>query len=292
MARRAAVPRRGASSLPRRNGWLLAVLVVGQLLLASASTREGAGPALLESWLRRLSAPGLALARGAGAGLAALAGPVRELLAVRQRNRVLEQEVRRLSDELLRLREAEPENERLRRLLDLRDWVGSRAVAGRVIAAHVADGTGLVVLDRGARDGLVADLPVVAWGGVVGRVVQVDPRWAKVRLLTDAGSGVAGVVQRSRAQGIVVGGPAGRLDLKYVAGHEDVVLGDRVVSSGLDGIFPRGFGLGRVAATTEEIDGTRTYHLEAELDFRALEEVLVLIDSLEGPPPEAAEAPR
>jgi rod shape-determining protein MreC len=260
--RRAAASLSGSSS-PQRNGRLLAVLVASQLLLVSASTRDGSGPLILESWLRRLSAPGVALARGAGAGLEALTGPARELLAVRGRNRVLEQ--------------------RLRRLSDLREALGSRSVACSVVTSRIEDGTGLVVLDRGERDGLTTDMPVVAWGGVVGRVVQVDPRRAKVRLLTDAGSGVAGVVQRSRAQGIVVGGHAGRLDLKYVAGHEDVVLGDRVVSSGLDGIFPRGFGLGRVAATTEEFDGSRTYHLEPELDFRAVEEVLVLIGPHEAP---------
>jgi rod shape-determining protein MreC len=135
-----------------------------------------------------------------------------------------------------------------------------------------------VIVDRGRRDGVRVDLPVVTWGGAVGRVVAASASQAKIRLLNDASSGVAGVVQRSRAQGMVLGGAETALDMVYVPRYSDVMHGDRVVTSGLDGIFPRGFGIGRVNAISEEPDGTQTIHLEPELDYAALEEVLILLD--------------
>jgi rod shape-determining protein MreC len=74
----------------------------------------------------------------------------------------------------------------------------------------------------------------------------------------------------------------GRLDLAYVPQFPDVLHGDRVVTSGLDGIFPRGFGLGSVISISETPDGVRTIHLEPELDLAGLEEVLVLLEPVPG----------
>ncbi len=121
-------------------------------------------------------------------------------------------------------------------------------------------------------------LTMIAWGGAVGRVLAVGPGHAKIRLLTDANSGVAGIVQRSRVPGIVEGYGATTLNLLYVPRFSDVVHGDRVVTSGQDGIFPRGFGIGRVGSIDESPDGTQTIQLEPELDFATLEEVLILLE--------------
>jgi rod shape-determining protein MreC len=279
--------RHGTSGKVQRNGLLLAVLLGLQLLVVSASTRGDRAPAALESWTMRLSSPGVRLARVVRGTYESVTGPVRELWTVRRRNEVLEQEVRRLTEDLARSREAEPENRRLRRLLDVREALAPRSIEASVVTSYLDDRTGMVVLDRGTEDGVRADMAVVAWGGVVGRVMQAGATRSKVRLLIDSNSGVSGVVQRSRAEGIAVGASHDRLDLEYVPGHEDVALGDRVVSSGLDGIFPRGFGIGRVTAVTADPDGSRTYHLKPELDFGGLEEVLVLLDSA-GAVPESA----
>ncbi len=136
----------------------------------------------------------------------------------------------------------------------------------------------MIVVDRGRADGVEVDLPAIAWGGAVGRVVAVDPGHAKIRLLSDANSGVAGIVQRSRVRGIVEGRGATTLDLLYVPRFADVIHGDRVVTSGQDGIFPRGFGIGRIGSILESPDGTQTIHLEPELDYATLEEVLILLE--------------
>ena len=109
-------------------------------------------------------------------------------------------------------------------------------------------------------------------------MVAVDQGHAKIRLLTDASSWVAGVVQRSRARGIVGGRGEPTLYLLYVPRFSDVIHDDRVVTSGLDGVFPKGFGIGRVGSINESRDGAQTIHLEPELDYGALEEVLILLE--------------
>ena len=113
-------------------------------------------------------------------------------------------------------------------------------------------------------------------------------------MLTDANSGVAGVVQGSRAQGMVVGQGGDVLDLLYVPRFSEVTHGDRVVTSGLEGIFPRGFGIGTVIDVQEKPDGSQTIRLQPEVDYRTMEEVLILLEPVGGEllSPSGVEIPR
>jgi rod shape-determining protein MreC len=148
----------------------------------------------------------------------------------------------------------------------------------------MAGQTRMIVVDRGADDGVRADMAVVAWGGAVGRVISVERSMAKVRLISDPNGGAAGVVQRSRAQGIVVGRGDGPMSMLYVPAYNDVVAGDRVVTSGKDGVFPRGFTIGRVAAVGGDPGVSKSISIEPEVDFASLEEVLVVVDRTETGP--------
>jgi rod shape-determining protein MreC len=122
----------------------------------------------------------------------------------------------------------------------------------------------------------------MAWGGAVGRVVTADSAYSKVLLLTDPSSGVAGLLQHSRAQGIVFGTEGPGLEMRFVPRFSDVSHGDRVVTSGLAGIFPRGIGVGRVTSIRQAADGTQTIELAPELDYGSLEEVLIVLETAEG----------
>ena len=140
----------------------------------------------------------------------------------------------------------------------------------------------MLVLDRGSDDGVKIDLAVVAWGGAVGRIIEVGKSHAKVRLLTDPNSGIAGIVQRGRAQGMVQGSGSDTLKFVFVSRLEDVVHGDRTVASGAVGIFPRGYGIGRVSLIEEKPDGSRKIELVPEIDYRNVEEVLILLEPQAG----------
>ncbi len=262
----------------RGNAILLAVLLTANLVLMSGSSKDAAGATRLETFLVAAGAPFAAAADLAAGTLRSALRSSIETLVARAVNRRLLADVRALSEEAVRWREAEAENRRLRRLLDMRDGLLPHSVAARVVTSRLDDQTRMFVVDRGADQGVTVDLAVVAWGGAVGRVLLAAGGYAKVRLLTDVNSGVAAVVQRSRVQGIVVGRGDAGLDLLYVPRFSDVVHGDRVVTSGLDGIFPRGFGIGRVSAVAESPDGSQTIRLEPELDYRLVEEVLIVLE--------------
>jgi rod shape-determining protein MreC len=267
-----------ALNRPRQNAVILIVLLALQLFLMSDAAKRSGGTAAIESFVMRISSPGVALAQTVAGGLRGGMSGARDLLAAHVRNAALETEVHQLRSELVRYREAGPENRRLRRLLSMREQIAPSSVAASVVTSNLNGKTRMLVVDRGKQEGVRVDLPVVAWGGAVGRVVAAGAHQAKIRLVTDASSGVAGVVQRSRAQGMVLGGAQAALDLVYVPRYSDVMHGDRVVTSGLDGIFPRGFGIGQVSSITEEPDGAQTIHLEPELDYASLEEVLILLE--------------
>ncbi len=264
-------------STARWNAILLVILLLSQLLLMSGSVQGGDGSTRLRGWLTRVSGPVVDASATAGGAFRGAVGGSQRLFGVRARNRELESEVQRLTTELREAREAVEENTRLRRLLDMREELAPASLGASVVTASHAGDTNLIVIDRGAHDGVRVDLPVVAWGGAVGRVVSVDSGHAMVRLLDDPFSGVAAVVQRSRAQGVVVGRGGKVLDMLYVPRFSDVLHGDRVVTSGLDGVFPRGFGIGRVSAVHEVPDGSQRIQVEPEVDLRSLEEVLVLL---------------
>jgi rod shape-determining protein MreC len=264
-------------STARWNAILLVILLLSQLLLMSGSVQGGDGSQRLRSWLTRVSGPVVDASGNAGGAFRDAVGGSQQLFGTRARNRELESEVQRLSTELRRAREAVEENARLRRLLDMREELVPDSLGASVVTASHAGEANLIVIDRGVHDGVRVDQPVVAWGGAVGRVVSVDAGHAVVRLLDDPFSGVAAVVQRSRAQGVVVGRGGKTLDMLYVPRFSDVLHGDRVVTSGMDGIFPRGFGIGRVSAVHEVPDGSQRIQVEPEVDLRSLEEVLVLL---------------
>jgi rod shape-determining protein MreC len=269
-------------SSTRRNAVILVVLLFAQLLLMSASAKGRDGSTQLEGWWMGISSPLIALGQMVGGGIHGSFTGIGDLLSAKSRNAELQSEVERLRTEVARSREALLENERLRRLLSMQIDLAPRSIGASVVTSVLTENDRMILVDRGHRHGVRRDMPVVAWGGAVGRVVAVGLNNAKVQLLTDPKSGVAGIVQRSRAQGVVVGVGEKRLDLLYVPRFSDVTHGDRVVASGLDGIFPRGFGIGRVIAISQTPDGSQTVQLAPEFDYRFLEEVLILLEPESG----------
>jgi rod shape-determining protein MreC len=266
----------------RTNLLLLAALLFAQLLLMSGSSRNEAGTSLLESGLARVSRPVASATSALSGGFAGFVGFWREVRTAREENVRLKADLGRARGEIERSREQALENGRLRRLLGMREDLAPRSVAASVVTTRMTSQARMIVVDRGAEAGVHPDQAVVAWGGAVGRVVNAGSALAKVRLLTDPNSGVAGLVQRSRAAGMVLGRGDGSLEMLYVPKYADVIIGDRVVTSGLDGVFPRGFGIGRVTLVADVAGATKAIRIEPEVDFRSLEEVLVLLQPVGG----------
>lgn len=203
-----------------------------------------------------------------------------EIGRLRVENTRLREEVERLSEEAARLREQSQATQRLERLLEFRRQLPGRAIGARVIGRDAARWFAVILVDRGARDGVRRNDVVVAAEGLVGRVLAVTPTTAQVLLITDARSAVGVVLQQSREAGVLEGQGGSLLRLKYLSRARPVAVGETVVTSGLAGVFPRGLPVGTVTALVREQGAPyqeATVRPAAGLD--QIEEVLILIGS-------------
>lgn len=192
----------------------------------------------------------------------------------------LQRELNRLSVEGMELGRLRAENERLRQLLAFAPAAGDRPLVGaRVIGVRLdPKGMQLLTIDRGSDAGLTRMMPVVASGGVVGRVHAVQGGSAEVLLLTDRNSSIAVRVERSRARANVRGtGDPSRCRLDFALRADDLEEGDRLVTSGTDGVFPRGLPVGRVAGVKKGGQGLyQRAEVAPAVEVTRVEEVLVL----------------
>jgi rod shape-determining protein MreC len=174
------------------------------------------------------------------------------LAGFRWENERLRERIQSLEIERQRLLEAEATNNRLKQLLDFRRQLPGRVVTASIIANTASSWFHSCVLDKGSADGVRKGMAVVTPLGVVGQVVSVTPRTAKVLLLTDPNSGIDVLVQRTRARGIVSGSLENGTILKYVKRSEDIQEGDRLLTAGTDGVFPKGMLAGTVIKVTKQ----------------------------------------
>jgi len=170
---------------------------------------------------------------------------------LRSENEKLEGAVELLQRKVVRTREVEQENERLRQLLGFAEKRELRFMPVELIGKDATSWFSMVTIDKGSREGIEKNLGVVTDSGVVGRVLSVQALTARVLLLTDSNSRIGAVVQRTRAQGIVQGNDRGSCILKFLDPMASVERGDLVVTSGDSLIFPKGLAIGEVARVVQ-----------------------------------------
>lgn len=196
----------------------------------------------------------------------------------------LVEELTGLRNELLTARSAlyhnhelDLENRRLSRLLSLAVEMRRPWQAAHVIGKDPSPWFHSVIIDKGQADGVAVGLPVISPEGIVGLVVQASSRSAKVMLITDPNSAVDAMVQANRARGIIKGGLSGLCDLQYMLHKYEVNVGDTIVSSGMDGVFPKGLPVGKVSGISMQESGIfQSIAVTPFVDFNRLEEVLVV----------------
>jgi rod shape-determining protein MreC len=206
------------------------------------------------------------------------------LAGFRSENERLRKRLQTLEVERQRLLEAEATNRHLQQLLDFRNELPSGAITATIIASSASSWFQSCVISKGSADGVRKGMAVVTPLGVVGKVVAVTGRTAKVLLLTDPNSGIDVLVQRTRSRGIVSGSLESGTVLKYIKRSEDVQEGDRLVTSGLDSGFPKGLLVGTVIRVRKQNRGLfQSVEVWPAVQAARVEEVLVV-----GAQPEAA----
>jgi rod shape-determining protein MreC len=259
----------------RRTGWVLIVVLVGQLVYLAVQGAK-AGQTRLEAVGLRLLGP---MARGV-ASIPEGVQDAREGVKLRGtllgENRRLRREAEELRLRLLRLTDVEGEMSRLGEAMRY-----STPPAGRIRVVDIVyiDHTSwlrTMILYTG-REKARKDQPVLSPAGLVGRVIAISGPYAKVQLLTDRAAGVGGMVLRTRRQGVVRGtGRGSGLELNYVPLQADVRPGDRVLTAGIDGVYPRGIPIGTIVAVEP---GGQLFHriqVAPAVDFGTLDQVYLL----------------
>jgi rod shape-determining protein MreC len=264
----------------RGNTTLLVALVALSLLVMTVYFREGDSGVV-----HRARKVVLAVTAPVAKAGTVLTSPVRAAgdfiedgSASRRRLATLEAQNAELRARLAQLEEARQENERLRALVDFAEERKFSSLGARVIGRPVSSWEGVITIDRGSADGVAAGMPVVAAQGLVGQVAEVSKHTASVRLITDQRSGVAAMIQSSRALGVARGSVTGELTLDFVDRAALPNVGDVVITSGLGGVYPRGIVVGDVVS----VDDRRgelypRIRLRSRVPIDRIEEVLVLV---------------
>ena len=199
------------------------------------------------------------------------------LQGIEEENRRLKQDIEWLRGENNQLREAAAATERLKGLLQFKEQALPTLVAAQVIGRDATNWFRSVILNKGESDGIQRDMGVITPAGVVGRVVKTNSATSIVLLVTDPNNAIAGLIQRTRDEGIVGGTHQGLSKLKYIPLLSSAREGDRVVTSGLVGGFPRGLALGTITRIDKEEGALfQSAELKPEVDVSRLEEVLVI----------------
>jgi rod shape-determining protein MreC len=272
----------------RSSSYLFLAVVVAQLVLISAQMTTKTGMPFLQAVAFGL----VAEVQRAGASVVGAASSLWtgyiDLRAIRAENARLTSELGQARIALQQERALAQRSRNLEQLLDLRSRLAVQTTAADVIAAAATPEFRTVTIGKGTQAGLRPDMAVISPAGVVGRIIVPSARAAKVQLLIDLNAAAGALIERSRAQGVVVGTGADTLRLEYVSGSAEIHSGDTVITSGIDGIYPKGFVIGRVEKVERSGGAYGTITVKPAVDFSMLEEVLVVLTP---PLPEGAGAP-
>ena len=260
-----------------RAGWLFLAVMLGHVILISAQVNTKTGLPVLESVTFGAFAE-VQRAMSAGvSGIRRLWGGYVGLRNLSSENEALKKQLAAAQIEVQRQRALADRSRGFERLLNLRDQSSLMTAAAEIIGASATPDFRTLTIDKGTRDGLRPDMAVISPAGIAGRVVIPSARSAKVQLLVDLNAAAGAIVARTRAQGVVVGVGGDRLRMDYVSDVSDVIVGDLVVSSGIDGIYPKGFVIGRVESIDRGGGAYRRIMVHPAVDFSSLEEVLVVV---------------
>lgn len=199
------------------------------------------------------------------------------LVNVREENEQLRSRLQVLEAQNSELVESQKETERLRALLEIKKTVTADAVAATVLSYDGLGWTRAIMVNRGSTDGVAVGDAVIEGNGVVGQVIAVSPNTARVLLLTDRKSSIDALVQDNRGRGLVEGNGSVIAEYRYVNEGDEIRLGDKVITSGLDGIFPKGITVGVVSKVIPSSGGLfRGVQISPAVKLSKIENVLIV----------------
>ena len=272
-----------SSELPARLNTkerLVAVLIpmlILHLALLSLQIEDRSGTLLFKTWMLAVQAPILSASSAVTGAIGRFCHNYIWMVGARRENERLQEAVHRLSLLNSSYEQIRQENLRLRRLVSLSETLSSETLGARVIARTPSFLANVIYIDRGLQDGVHVDAAVLSGDGIVGRTVLVSRYQSQVQLITNPDASVGVMVEDSRIPGVLRGSGDYLLDLNYVSNTEPVAVGDIVLSSGLDGIYPKGLAIGKVIDSRKGNGVFRSIKVQPGVDLARLEEVSILL---------------
>lgn len=198
-------------------------------------------------------------------------------------NSTLKEQVKQLQNQLQDLEEQKTENERLRKLLNMKNAIGDyEIVSARVIGKNSGQWFRQFTINVGTNDGVKPNMIVYTDDGLMGRVISCSDTYSKISSFIDSESGVPVLVERTRDNGVVKGstgaadGSGTELTLQYLPQNTDIVPGDTVITSGIGGVYPKGIYVGEVQDVSTSNDTENNITIKSKVDFEHVEEVIVV----------------
>lgn len=264
---------------------LMAVLFIQVVALATQVKREGPhGPAnsggtrLIRVWTITAITPFERAFEGTGHFFRRNWANYIDLHNARNENRELQEEIARLKLEQIRYKQDAEQAQRLQALLGFKQNYIGQIKPAQVIGTSGMEQSRTISIDKGSRDGVKVDMAVITPDGIVGKIKDVGPLSSQVLLVNDRESGAGVILQGSRLQGILRGTPQGELRVSDVMSDENIQVGEQVITSGGDRIYPKGVPVGTVTSVTPDHDNDPflAIKIKPAADLARLEEVLIV----------------
>lgn len=228
--------------------WVLAVLLLSQVVLMSAYARHPENEqSVLRAWVLAALTPVVGLANSGVGRVTDFWDSYADLRTASEENERLRAELERVTDERNRALEHAAGYDTLRAELALPAQTEYRRLAANVVSRDQSIWYRRLIIDRGTLDGVRREQPVTTTGGIVGRIISVGPNHAVVQLVTDKHAGVGAMLQKSRSMGELRGTDGDEAELKSIKSGTEVEVGELVLTTGLDRIYPKGLVVGTVA---------------------------------------------
>jgi rod shape-determining protein MreC len=270
-----------------RNEWFLLGVLFAQVIGLATQVRVGTpngsqsgAPRLIRVWAVAMISPFQKLAANAGGGISYLWRDYIDLRGVRRENEELQRTIQQLRIDQTRMQQDAEQGRRLQALLAFKEQFIAKTVAAQVIGSSGTDLARVVYIDRGVRDGIQPGMAVITPDGIVGKISRADRGTAQVLLISDPQSGAGVLLERLRINGILKGSNAGHPEVLNVMADEKIEVGDRIVTTGGDRVFPKGLAVGAVEsfAPDRERDPVMSIKVKPAVNLGRLEEVLVITE--------------
>ena len=265
--------------IPRRPTLLFILVLAGLFVLMSLSSRTryvGETRTLAERSVMTIFSPVPRLVNWIGGTTKDMYHGYLDMRQAVNENVELHRKVATLTTENLKLRQSEGDLRRLRSLLAYAEQFNMQTSMAQTIMLDTAGRFKSIIIDRGSGDGVEVNDVVANANGLVGRVVLVTKDLAKVQLVTDNNCAVGSLVERTRRQGVIRGNGTAAIQMFDIASLADVQPGDRVLTAGIDGIYPKGIPIGTITRADAGQSLFKTIIVKPSVDFGTVEEVIVI----------------